>query len=320
LYKQGKAVSVLISLIAVCMLYMSLTYQTGITQSTASVSPENNANFMISQNQNATSKPWIGITTYNMTLPVAKALGLNQSIGVLVVDVNSGRPAEKAGLRGGNMTTMIDGRPIKLGGDLILKADNKTVTSNLDLTADKNAGDTLKLTVLRDKKIKEINVVLAARPDFLTYENSDYKVKIDYPFDWIKSEENLNPYNVVSFFSPEQISNLLSSSSVAQLYITVEYIPQNMTFDEYTNSYITNITKDTKDYRLIESTGSNLAGNQAHKVVFYDYLNNGNVKHLLVWTIKGNNVYQISFAAEPGRYSDYLPIAQKMLNSFQITG
>jgi hypothetical protein len=300
------------------MLCMSITYQTGITQSTASVSPENNANFMISQNQTARSKPWIGITTYNMTLPVAKALGLNQSIGVLVVDVDSGGPAEKAGLRGGNMTALIDGRPIKLGGDLILKADNRTVASNLDLTADKNVGDTLKLTVLRDKEIKEIYVVLAARPDFLTYENSDYKVKIQYPFDWIKSEENLNPYNVVTFFSTEQISNLLSSSAVAQLYITVEYLPQNMTFDEYTNSYITNITKDIKDYRIIESAASNLAGNQAHKLVLYNYQSNQNVKSLIVWTIKGNNVYRISFIAEPGRYSDYLPIAQQMLNSFQI--
>jgi hypothetical protein len=34
---------------------------------------------------------------------------------------------------------------------------------------------------------------------FLTYENPDYNIMIDYPANWTKSELNLNPYELPSF-------------------------------------------------------------------------------------------------------------------------
>jgi hypothetical protein len=121
-----------------------------------------------------------------------------------------------------------------LKGDVILKADGRNITADSDFfdyaINKKNVGDTLALTVLRDNQIKEINLTLGIRPNFLTYQNADYRIKIQYPFDWTKSEENLSPHMVVIFFSHEQILNTLLAKAVARFYITVEYTASNTTF------------------------------------------------------------------------------------------
>jgi hypothetical protein len=40
---------------------------------------------------------------------------------------------------------------------------------------------------------------------------------------------------------------------------------------------------------------------------------------MLVWTAKGNNIYTLSFNGDAAKYSHYLPIIQKMIDSFEIT-
>jgi len=40
---------------------------------------------------------------------------------------------------------------------------------------------------------------------------------------------------------------------------------------------------------------------------------------MLIWTIIGGKVYNISFNAEAAKYPTFLPTVQKMINSFQIT-
>ncbi|HKU49547.1 MAG TPA: trypsin-like peptidase domain-containing protein [Nitrososphaera sp.] len=112
--------------------------------------------------------PWLGVSGTDMTPGIAQALGLDEPRGFLVVDVVAGSPADKAGIQGGDQETTVDGRPIQLGGDVIVSMDGKQVRKIDDilvyLQREKNAGDELKLTVLRDGNLKEITATLAARP------------------------------------------------------------------------------------------------------------------------------------------------------------
>ena len=47
--------------------------------------------------------------------------------GFLVIGVNEGSPADKAGIRGRDKVTNVNGREIRLGGDIVLKIDDRDV-------------------------------------------------------------------------------------------------------------------------------------------------------------------------------------------------
>jgi S1-C subfamily serine protease len=112
--------------------------------------------------------PWLGVSGVNMTPEIAKAIGLGEPRGFLVIDTAPGSPADSAGIRGGNTPTQIGGRQIELGGDVILAINDKAVRKIDDvlgyLEQATQVGETVKLTVWRDGQILEVNVTLGARP------------------------------------------------------------------------------------------------------------------------------------------------------------
>jgi serine protease Do len=113
--------------------------------------------------------PWLGLIGVDITPDIAKALGLSldEAKGFLVIGVNEGSPADKAGLRGGDRVTNVNGREIRLGGDIVLKIDNQDVRKIEDiltyLEGQKHAGDNVQLTILRDGKTQTVNVTLTPR-------------------------------------------------------------------------------------------------------------------------------------------------------------
>jgi S1-C subfamily serine protease len=112
--------------------------------------------------------PWVGISGRDMTPGLASALELDEPRGVLVVEVVSGGPAEKAGLRGGDNPTRIEGQTVPLGGDILLELDNNQIRKLDDilvyLQREKTVGDTMQVTILRDGTEMNIDLVLEARP------------------------------------------------------------------------------------------------------------------------------------------------------------
>jgi S1-C subfamily serine protease len=113
--------------------------------------------------------PWLGVAGRDMTPGIADRLGLEEPRGFLVMDVVAGSPAEKAGIKAGGQDVTIDGVPVKLGGDVIVDIDNKTVRKIDDilvyLQREKSVGDDLQLTILRDGEEMHVTAVLGARPN-----------------------------------------------------------------------------------------------------------------------------------------------------------
>ena len=114
-------------------------------------------------------QPWIGISGSTLTPEVAEAMDLGRTQrGALVADITVDSPADKAGLLGSAKTTKIDGRDVKVGGDIITAADGKPITDFEDLVAFLAryaiVGQTINLSVLREGKSLEVPLTLAARP------------------------------------------------------------------------------------------------------------------------------------------------------------
>ncbi len=111
---------------------------------------------------------WLGVAGIDLTADVAKAMNLTDGqTGALIQQVVSGSPADKAGLQAGSEDYQSGGRNIKIGGDVIVSANNAKVGSMQDLVKivqGMQSGDKLDLTVLRGGKETKVTVELAVRP------------------------------------------------------------------------------------------------------------------------------------------------------------
>jgi S1-C subfamily serine protease len=108
-------------------------------------------------------RPALGVRTIPISAELAEEIGLPADYGLLVVQVTPGGSADRAGLRAGTERAYLGNIPIMLGGDLIVAIDGEKVQDEQDLSQMMNnhrAGDTVKITIFRNKKKIDVNVAL----------------------------------------------------------------------------------------------------------------------------------------------------------------
>ena len=120
--------------------------------------------------------PYLGVLGTDVTPEIAGELGLQEARGFLVTSITPGSPADKAGIRGGSSLTDINqGEIQQLEGDIILQIDDKKIRKIDDiltyLEREKEVGDIVQLTVLRDRGTEKIPVTLGARPTLEEFAN-----------------------------------------------------------------------------------------------------------------------------------------------------
>ncbi|GGA80892.1 serine endoprotease DegQ [Brucella endophytica] len=97
-------------------------------------------------------RPFIGATFQSVTPDVADSLGLNQPYGALITAIDKGGPADKAGLKVGDLILSADGQ----------RVDNPDVLAYRTLTT--GIGNPIKLNVLTNSAQHEVTVTLATPP------------------------------------------------------------------------------------------------------------------------------------------------------------
>jgi S1-C subfamily serine protease len=108
-------------------------------------------------------RPEMGIRTVPVGPEVANQLGLGADSGLLISQVIPGSAADRAGLRGGSERAFLGNMPIMLGGDLLVAVDGEEVGDQQDLShimQKHHSGDTVTVTVYRNKKRMDLKVVL----------------------------------------------------------------------------------------------------------------------------------------------------------------
>jgi S1-C subfamily serine protease len=108
-------------------------------------------------------RPALGVRTIPISPELADEIGLPADYGLLIVQVTPGGSADQAGLRGGTERAYLGNIPIMLGGDLIVAIDGEKVEDEQDLAHMMNnhrAGDTVKVTIFRNKKKIDVSVAL----------------------------------------------------------------------------------------------------------------------------------------------------------------
>jgi len=97
------------------------------------------------------SRGWIGVNIQDMDANTAKALGLKSDKGALVGGVMPGQPADKAGIRAGDVIVKVDGKEVE---------DTAALLRSIATLA---PGTKVTITVMREGRFLELPVTLAAR-------------------------------------------------------------------------------------------------------------------------------------------------------------
>ncbi len=192
------------------------------------------------------------------------------------------------------------------------------------------------------------HIAVGNGPDhFLTYENSTYGIKMQYPSSWYKHLggythvlANGTRYDLVSFspLAANQTASInllrlhfhptpLSESQLKKTYpagipdfnaslgVSIYYpYEKGKTLSQYASD----------DYgfgKLLGLTTNNtLGGLPAYKstyssTAFFAIPE----RNMHIGAIKGDKVFILSYVARPNEYDKYMPIVQQMINTFQIT-
>jgi 2-alkenal reductase len=116
----------------------------------------------------STEWAWLGVRGGSLNPTLVEAMNLPVDKGAYLVEIISGGPAEKAGLRGASQTVTVNDRDVDVGGDVIIAIDGQPVNSFDDILVyialQTYPGQEAKLTVIRNGKSQDVTLILGTRP------------------------------------------------------------------------------------------------------------------------------------------------------------
>jgi hypothetical protein len=165
--------------------------------------------------------------------------------------------------------------------------------------------------------------------EFLTYRNSTLGLRIDYPSNWEKETYHTSQQggvtNYIRFNSQyENPSDKFSEN----IEIGIENVSERQISQaQYVDSVVADMKGYYESFNIVELNRITVMGannSPAYKIVYaftppeWEYGESINIKAMEVGTLVNGKVYYITYSAELKKYSDYLPIAQKMIGSFEL--
>jgi hypothetical protein len=153
--------------------------------------------------------------------------------------------------------------------------------------------------------------LISSTVNFAKYENSSFGMKMDYPADWKKAEDNRGSW----FRNGNESMN-----------IRVESLPfQNQTLDQLTTRQINLTAQQFPAQKILQSNATVIGNNySAHKLLFTfpeepSDPKGTNLKELQLWMTNNSRAYILSYFTTNDSFDIYLPVVQKMIESFRIT-
>jgi hypothetical protein len=197
---------------------------------------------------------------------------------------------------------------------------NFTCLTNSSLASTKAIGIiiTIIISLILLSTFISLSKSIQAQTQFLAYESKDFGFSIRYPSDWEKEEEIASSSNVkiVASFIKNNGSLIYTE---ADLYIrTEDFLGKNITLEEFAQ-----LQKAYTSSLLAVSSfneSKTIIGNKPAWQLEYDFKGfGGTTRHGINSLIINDDIgYSIVFTTGKDKYERYFPIAQEMINSFQI--
>jgi S1-C subfamily serine protease len=112
-------------------------------------------------------RPWLGLQGRSIDAALGSIVRMPVTSGYLVEIVFDGSPADRAGMRGGNLSVVVQGEEYLMGGDILTAIQGAPIRSHQDYVARVKAlrvGQRVKLTIMREGQSREVTLTVAERP------------------------------------------------------------------------------------------------------------------------------------------------------------
>ncbi|UCE78836.1 MAG: DegQ family serine endoprotease, partial [Nitrospiraceae bacterium] len=135
--------------------------------------PSNMAKLVMDQlvREGKVTRGWLGVTIQELTPDLSNKFGLQKSQGALVGDIAKGSPAEKAGIKRGDIILEFNGKKVKDVGAL------------KNMVAKAGIGDELPVTIMREGKKQSLKVVISELPKEFVDSSGHDMVPDDFRFE-----------------------------------------------------------------------------------------------------------------------------------------
>ena len=158
--------------------------------------------------------------------------------------------------------------------------------------------------------------------EVITYRNSEYNLKIDYPISYEKVVKDFDPddrvIDIVTFYQPFKE---VTDKHQEYYSVVMDPLPYQRSLNEYLIETIKDYSVTYSNFIEIESnTNSYLSGHPAYKLIYtYRETNSGmDMRAMEIGTIVDNKVYYIEYQAEESEFDKYISNIEYWINSFQI--
>lgn len=202
-----------------------------------------------------------------------------------------------------------------------------------------NSNDTTKAIVLLDLAERQLGEVLLniananvsattasiPRDTFLIYSNPSYGIKMQYQYNWViegtSYPTGTGGVQISSFYLPDTSLGLpyfrIGADNLSKEFPRLSTVSVN---DYLNRSLEHKNSTGFPGFKLLESDIQNsLAGNRAYTIVWtYTNPTYGIRKSIEIGTVIDSKGYFVDYTAAEGKFQNYLSLAQRMINSFEI--
>ena len=155
----------------------------GGAQGIGFATPVNTAKMLLPQLKTGkVTRSYLGMSITDVTEETREAFDLPEARGALVQFVEEGKPAQKAGVRHGDVIVEIDGKPVRNNRELI------------DYISYRPVGSEVRLTLIREGKRQTVTATTAQRPA----EGGDEEEESDSPAEPVRDKLGLTVQNITA--------------------------------------------------------------------------------------------------------------------------
>ena len=154
-------------------------------------------------------------------------------------------------------------------------------------------------------------VSLKSENNFFVYENNDHGFKVRYPQTWYEDELNQENEGYTTIVEFRMLIERKPPSFT--IYVT-DLESLGISFEDFVTKEIEDVINDS-NLSLIETSDTVIANRPGIKLV--DVENQG-YKRMVHWISSKNNIFELSYASEQSKYSEYLSDVDSMINSFEL--